>query len=499
MTLRWVLTGAGYALLLLAWAFASPFGAAPDEDAHAVRAAAAGSGQWTGQPASPYARGAGQTQAQADALNAQAQRFTIPARLQPPAPCFAGTPGRPASCVNGQAPPPSSGTVQASTYETTAPPGLYALAGVAMRLPVPGLPPGTLGRLAVALVCALLLAAAAWAASGRGSLWPLAGVALAATPTVLFLGSSLSTAGVAAAAAVCFTAGVLAFWLGPARRRLSLVIGASGAVLALVSAGGALALVVLVVALLPLVQLRRLTEPGAVLASAVVTAALVAGVALALDHRTLPPGPADPLGAVPAVLASAPALLQQALGAFGWTDLTLPTAADAVWAALVAVGVSTALLVGRWRDRLALALLLAGALTAAVVAVSFVLTPAGWDLRGSFVLPILAALPIVAGFVLHAARLHPRADATLVGLAVVGVQLFALWESARRYAVGERGPANFLDSARWAPPGGWVPWAVLAGLGGLLLLLALFPLTRGERDEEGWGPLVVVDPISVSR
>jgi Predicted membrane protein (DUF2142) len=499
MTLRWALTGAGYALLLLAWAFASPFGAAPDEGAHAVRAAAAGGGQWTGQPSSSYTRTAERTQAQADALNTQAQRFTIPARLQPPAPCFAGTPEQAATCVNGQAPPPSSGTVQATTYETTAPPGLYALAGVAMRLPAPALPPGTLGRLAVALVCALLLAGAAWAATGRGSLWPLAGVALAATPTVLFLGAALSTAGVAAAAAVCFTAGVLAFWLGPARRGLSLVIGASGAALALISAGGALALMVLVVAMLPLVQLRRLTQPGAALASAVVTAALVAGVALALDHRSLPPGPADPLGAVPAVLTAAPALLQQAIGMFGWTDVTLPVAAYALWGALVVIGVSTALLVGRWRDRLALALVVAGALAAGAIAVSFVLAPAGWDLRGSFLLPILAALPIAAGFVLHAVRLHPRVDATLVGLAVVGVQLLALWETARRYAVGQQGPVNFLDSARWAPPGGWTLWLVLAGLGGLLLLLALVPLTSRERDEEAWGPLVVVDPISVSR
>ena len=69
----------------------------------------------------------------------------------------------------------------------------------------------------------------------------------------------------------------------------------------------------------------------------------------------------------------------------------------------------------------------------------------------------------------------------------------------RRYAVGRHGQPLFLDIAEWAPPGGWLPWLALAMTGGLLLLLSLAPLTRGEREMEAWDPLVVVDPISVSR
>jgi len=498
-TLRWALAAGGYALLTLGWVFASPFGAAPDEAAHAVRAAAAGLGQWQGTPAAPYQRTPDRTPAQADILNVQARDFTIPAALLPPDACFAGHVDRSAACVNAQAAPATSGTVTTATYETTAPPGVYTIAGVAMQLPLPALPPGYLGRLALAVVSALLLAGAAWAAGARGSLWPLAGVALAATPTVLFLGSSLGAAGIAAAAAVCFSTGVLAFWLGPARRGLAPLIGVSGAVLALASAGGAVALLALVIAVLPLVQLRRLTEPGAVLASAVVTAALVAGLALALDNRQLPPGQADLGGALPAALAAAPAVLPQAIGVFGWSDVTLPLVAYVTWGGLVLAGVSTALLLGRWRDRLVLLLAAAGALGAATAAEALVLAPVGWDLRGSFLLPILSALPIVAGFVLHAARLHPRVDVMLVGFAVVGVQLLALGENARRYAVGRHGPIDFLGAPQWSPPAGWMPWLIAAAAGGLLILFALVPLTGRELDEEASGPLVVIDPISVSR
>ena len=498
-TRRWALTGAGYALLLLGWVFASPFGAAPDESAHAIRAAAAGGGQGQGQPVAPYLRTPDRTPAQADLLNTQAQEFTIPARLVPPDPCFAGRVDEPAACANAQQAPPTSGTVHAVTYETTAPPVVYAVAGVAMRLPQDALPPGYLGRLALAALCALLLLAAAWAAGVRGSLWPLAGVALAATPMVLFLGSALGTAGVTIAAAVCFTSGALAFWVGPPRRGLAPLIGGSGVVLALASAGGVLALVALIVALLPLVRVRRLTQLGPVLACATVTAALVAGVALALEHRPLPPGRADLLDALSTVVQQAPTLLQQAVGIFGWSDVWLPLLAYGVWGGLVVVAVSAALVVGRWRDRLALAFAAGAVLAMATVAEAFVLRPVGWDLRGSFLLPVLGALPVMAGFVLQAARVRTRIDALLIGGAVIAVQFLAIWENARRYAVGRHGPLNFLDAAQWAPPAGWVPWLVVVGAGGLLVLLALLPLTRNERDEEAWGPLVVVDPISVSR
>jgi hypothetical protein len=327
----------------------------------------------------------------------------------------------------------------------------------------------------------------------------MVGVALAASPMVLFLGAALGTAGVASAAAVCFATGLMAFWLGPPRRGLGLVVGVSGAVLGLASAGGALALLALVGVVLPLVRPRRLTEPAAVIGSALVTAALVGGLALALDHRPLPPGPVDVAGAASTVLQATPALLQQAVGVFGRADVVLPLAAYFVWGGLVVVGASAALVLGRWRDRVSLLLAVAAAAVAAIGAVAFLLAPVGWELRGSFLLPFLVPLPVIAGFVMHAAGVRARADALLIGAAVVAVQLLALWENARRYAVGTGGPLNFLASAQWAPPGGWLPWVVVGAAGGLLVLVAMLPLTHGERDEEGFGPLVVVDPISVSR
>src|SRR5215471_15471969 len=106
--LRWLFAAAGYALLLGAWVFASPLGAAPDETAHAVRAAAAGAGQWQGQPTLPYVRTPELTPAQADFLNAESQQFAIPAALVPPGACFAQRVDQSAACANSQPPARSS-------------------------------------------------------------------------------------------------------------------------------------------------------------------------------------------------------------------------------------------------------------------------------------------------------------------------------------------------------------------------------------------------------
>lgn len=498
-TLRWAFAGIGYGLLLAAWVFASPPGAAPDEPAHSVRALAAAAGQWQGVSVAPFLRGPGMSQGRVAFLNAQAQEFTVPDRLVVAEPCFIGRVDQPATCAATATPEPGAGSRTVVTYETASPPTAYVVAGLAMRLPQPPLDPAYLGRLALALVCALLLAGAAWAASARGALWPLLGLALGASPAVLFLGASLGTAGVAAAAGLCFATGIGAFWLGPPRRGLEALIAVSGAVLALTSLAGALALVVLVVAALPLVQPRRLTRPAALLASAIVTAAAVAGVAQSMEHRPLPAGHVDLLDAVPVVLREAPAVLAQAVGVFGRWDVMLPLAAYGAWGGLVVLGLSAALVVGRWRDRLSLLLVLAGAAGIAIVGQAFVLTPAGWDATASFLLPTLVAVPVLAAYVLHEVRVHPRTDALLAGLVVIGVQLLAFWENARTYAVGRHGTLNFPDVAQWAPPAGWLPWVVLAAAGALLLVLALLPLSRREWDEEAWGPLIVVDPVSISR
>jgi Predicted membrane protein (DUF2142) len=495
---RWAFAAAGYALLLAAWVFASPPSAAPDEPAHAVRAAAAGGGQWEGQPAQPYERTAGLTPAQADYLNQQTWEVSIPARLVPAPACFAGTPDIPATCVNDTA-AATTGTVRVTTYATTAPPVLYTLAGLAMRLPAGGLSPQLAGRLALALVCALLLAGAARSAGLRGSLWPAAGLALAVTPMVLFLGASLNPAGVSVCAAICFAASVLAVWSGPPRAGQLLVAALSGAVLALSRPSGLLVLTTLSAAVLPLVWPRWLVRPGVFLAVAMVVAAGLAEVAWALAHPLSPPlgrsSLQDALGPLAAIWSD---LAQQLVGAFGpGGEVRLPVVLPGLWVILTALVVGAALVVGLWRDRFALLIALAAAALVATAAYAFILTPVGWEPEGRFFLATAAVVPVLAGFVLHRAGVPSRSDVFLLGIAVGAMQMVAFWENARRYAVGRHGPVSFLDVAAWVPPGGWVRWVAVAGAGCALIALSLLPLTAAEREDESQGR-VVIDPTMVS-
>src|SRR5262249_47041731 len=161
---------------------------------------------------------------------------------------------------------------------------------------------------------------------------------------------------------------------------------------------------------------------------------------------------------------------------------------------------ATAVGVGRWRDRFALLLAAGSAVLLAAAAYSVILSPLGWDLQGRYVLAPVALLALLSGFVVHQAGLRPRLDAPLVGLAAAGLQVAAFWVNARRYAVGRSGPLDFVGVAQWSPPGGWLIWLVVAGLGAALLALSMTPLTAAERREAD-GPALIGDPgfVSVSR
>lgn len=489
----------GYALLVGAWAFASPIGAAPDEPAHTVRAAAAGVGELEGRPVAPYQRGGGLSPVQADLLNRQTQEFSIPVRLVPPSTCFASAPDQSAACVGSPRAPAGSYSVPALSYATTAPPFIYVLAGLAMQLPQDSVLPAYLGRLALGLVCVLLLGAAAWAVSGRGSLWPAVGLALAVTPMVLFLASSLTPAGVAVCAAICLMAAVVALWTGPPTFGLLSVGVFAGLALVLARPSGLAVMAAVSVAALPLVRARLLFRPAVLLAFLAVAGGVAVEVGWVLGHQpSLPLGGLSVTDGLPVVAERWPALVQQLVGEFGSIDVPLLAAIPAVWSVLAALLIGAALVIGSFGERLALLLAAAAVVILAAAAYAVILAPVGWELQGRYVLPLTVLLPLLGGFVLYRAGAPTRADVFLVGLAVAAMQFAAFWENAHRYAVGRHSPLDFVDVAQWAPPGGWMPWVVLAAAGCVLVACSLVPLTMAERQEEA-GLIGEPELVSVSR
>jgi hypothetical protein len=80
------------------------------------------------------------------------------------------------------------------------------------------------------------------------------------------------------------------------------------------------------------------------------------------------------------------------------------------------------------------------------------------------------------------------------------MQFAAFWENARRYVVRRHCPLDFVSVAEWAPPGGWLPWVVVAATGCIFVALSLVPLSAPEREDVS-GSRLVGNPtlMSVSR
>jgi hypothetical protein len=169
-----------------------------------------------------------------------------------------------------------------------------------------------------------------------------------------------------------------------------------------------------------------------------------------------------------------------------------------VWSVLAALLIGAALVIGSFGERLALLLAAATVVVLAAAAYAVILSPVGWELQGRYVLPLTVLLPLLGGFVLYRAGAPTRTDVFLVGLAVAAMQFAAFWENARRYAVGRHGPLDFVNVAEWTPPGGWMPWLVLAAAGCVLVALSLVPLTAAEQQRE-YSPIVDPQLASVSR
>ncbi|HZV48951.1 MAG TPA: DUF2142 domain-containing protein [Candidatus Dormibacteraeota bacterium] len=442
---RWALTVLGLGLLVAAWAFVNPIGAAPQEPAYVVRALEAVGG-------------------------------TVSTRLVPPQPCFAHRPERTAACLASA--PPATGVRGAGAGVLT--PFLAWPTGQVERIAADGYRATYLARVLLGLICLLLLGAAA-RVLGHWGLWPLAGLVMAVTPMLIFLSATATTVGVETCAAVCFGAALLARCQREDGDGTLLLLAGSGVLLALARPAGVVFLLAVTVAVLPLLRVSRLRGLGTLAALLAVVAAAVLGASWSLahqPHRALT-GPAL-AQALLAVVNARGSLLNLQVGVFGWQDTVPPALLFAGWELMLGLLAAAGLTVGGRRSRLALVLAAAVPVALAATLRTVVVRP-DWDTGGMYLLPALAMVPLVAGVALERSGLRPRLDTLLLGAGAAVLQLVALWYEGRRYAVGRHGPLVFPPVAQWAPPGGWWPWLVLAAAGAALLALSLVPPLRRER------------------
>jgi hypothetical protein len=465
-----------YLLLGLVWALANPAMAAPDEDAHLVKALGMARFDF-GVPGPPAADPVDL----GDVRNASIARVVeIPARLDPAGyACFFFRPDITAACQPSR-PRATEGSVDATTTLGAYPPFLYPVVGWVAGLGWDPVSATRLGRLVVLAAAALLLWLACWHLVRWLGPRSLLGVAVLLTPMAIFCLGILNTSAAEILGAAAMAAVVAVYARRPEsleRAATQATVLVSGTALVLSRQLGVVTMALLTVLLLVLggwrtvwadLRRRRVLTWAAVLVPGLCMLA-VGAWELRYDHPVLL-GPWVSTDSLRGFREQWMQLVQESVGWFGWLDVRPPYGVNLVWFAAALALLATALVLGDRRDRLVLVAAVVVPLVVSYVTYSRVFFPINAGLQGRHVLPIFALVPIWSGVVV-AERLRPRALTWAVRVGSVAlpvVVLVGLYLNSQRYAVG-LDPLWFPPVAQWEPPGGWYPWLILM-LAGVVLL-----------------------------
>jgi hypothetical protein len=385
--------------------------------------------------------------------------------------------------------------VRATTYVGRYPPLYYAIVGLPSLFTASG--DGLYAmRLMSALLSAVFLALGAFSiAAWSRSRFLLVGLLVAATPMTFFLGSVVNPSGLEITSATClWCAGLVLALEQSDRPPPGLVVVATVAAIALLLARALSPLwVVLILLLLALLAgwrgVRAMARARCVrwaLAPLVPAAAFaIWWIVVAHAFDLLPvgvkaTGSGTPLAA--SILGNTGTWMQQMIGIFGWLDTLSPLLTYLFWYAAIGLFVLLALSCARRRHAGALVLLLLVVVFAPVIVSYGQAHRLGIIWQARYIMPMAVGVPLMAvalverSGVLRAVR--PRVATTVCGvLAVAAFAAFA--EALRRYAVGVKGPIDYLQGA-WQPPFGATTLTVAALV--VIALLALFVRHAVARD-----------------
>jgi hypothetical protein len=446
-------------VLCAAWAVATPLGAAPDEPAQIVKAAATVRGELIGQPAP------GQP--------AAVREFRVPAVFNSvynlPI-CFQFHPQTPAGCAPHV---PSSGTIVTSTsYVGRYPPLYYALVG----LPTLAMHSENViyfMRLISALMDALLLSLALTIATfWCRSTMMLGAIALTISPMVIFLAGVVNPSGFEIAAAICvWTSGLALVRNGalPPSRRVVTTFAISSCLLELTRGLSPLWMGLIAATLFCLepracVQLLRhwSVRIGVAIVGVVGAIAIwfiiVAKTLDILPSIAYPPHHGSLVTVTEQVLGLMGGYGRQLIGVFGWLDTPSPLLTIVLWSNLVGLLLALAILVSKRHDSVVLVGLIGGSFLLTMVLIESNAASSGITWQGRDGFPLYAGIPLVAGIAIANTSILSRATirrlAVLVASGVGVCQLTDYIWTLRRYTVGLGRTINLLQPVRhgWSPP-----------------------------------------------
>lgn len=443
------------------WSLATPIGASPDEPAHIIKAAAVAHGEFTGTP------GEGTIEVDVPQYIAWTHAQT----------CYAFNDEVTADC-SPAVPEPDDAIVESTTTAGLYNPVYYLIVGwpslvfdssvgvYAMRLMS-----ALLGGLFFALTAMLI-------ASWRRPALPLAGLAVIATPMVLFLNGSVNPNALEAIATVTVVVAMLSILLSDQPGLLAertAVLAAAG-VMAL-NARGLSPLWFAVAVIVPLVlagwpSVRGLLRRHAVIiAIGVVGAGAVFAVIWTIASNSLgnaitdPEGVIYPMAGSPAIngfawtLERTPDFLSHMIGLFGWMDTAAPAGVVLSWATAIIAVLVAGLVVLRGRALWTFVALLAAAVLLPPIIQGLYITSGGYIWQGRYNLPlVLAAIMMALALLSTSIRFAGSTARRLIWITVIVLGLAHVYVFAyvlRRYAVGlDDTWLEFARAPAWSAPGG---------------------------------------------
>lgn len=442
--------------LLATWSLATPDYAAPDEPAHAFRAASLVRGQILGQSS--------------NSPKNPSLRVSVPATLAVDDPhCFAFKPAVPASCMPAWRTRPGSRSVY--TPAGRYPPLYYFVVGLPSLITTGGAMLLWM-RVAGDLLNAMFLTVGfvMLVRSSRSS-WALVGGVVAVTPMVLFIGSVLNPNGLEICSAVALWSALLALIRAPGGRptRSTVVWGTTSAVVFESTRGlspvfmGITVLAVLALAGLARVRLlvgRRdvRVATGVTAAFGVLAAWWVLGAgALRLTGSPVPT--TFTLRHIVKLSLQKNTDLSGLVGTFGWLDTPPPGGVVSLWLTGAVLLLVVAAASGARRDVLVVvALIFATILIPAIGDITQART-VGMVSQARYILPVAVGVPIVAGLAVRWHGRHARFTALAVMAALGLGQIAVFIHTLQRYRTGLAPEVAVIPKVpvhrpEWIPPMG---------------------------------------------
>jgi hypothetical protein len=474
-----------FSLLAASWSFATPISASPDEPAHIVKAASVVRGQFIGE---------------SSALGhvVQVPRYIASTHAET---CFAFAPTVSADCAVPLSGP--SGEIIDSTTTAGLYNPVYYLAVGAPSLVFDNVSGIYAMRIMSGILSGFFVALAFMLVYGwRRNRIPLAAIAFATPPMMLFLSGSVNPNSLEIAATLTVFTGMLTIVSQPNNRLLTerSMIVLAGAVFA-ANARGLSPLWLAIAALTPLIllswtEIRVLFAKPAALTAVIGTAlatifallwllrtnSLTAAIDNEGNFQQYPGIGASFFEGFTYVMRGTFGFAQTMIGNFGWLDTPAPLSVYFIWAALTGAAVLASFTVLRGR-RLVLAMVLIAALGLAPAIIQGIyITGGGIIWQGRYSLPLFAFL-IVGLFSLFSEQVGRLPEFMMKRLTLM---IWFLWSAAqfvsfatalRRYSVGADGTwRGVVGAADWDAPGGNLLWlgifaavAVIAAASGWFL------------------------------